>query len=141
MIRSLVVPSAALSLVACGAPSAAPAPARAPTPEPPPMSIAYRVLRGDGGDAVLLAGRTQIDTRHGPRLVAQAPHSPAEEEIELETRPRDDGAVLVEVKYEETSPEGAKIKWHPVVRLARGAPAKADVSGPGWSRTIEMTLE
>jgi hypothetical protein len=77
---------------------------------------------------------------YGPEKPASA-HTSAAEKLELDARPRDDGSVLVQVKYEETSPEGARIDWRPAVRLAHGATARAEVNGAGWGRVLEVAVE
>ena len=141
MLRTIALASALGStLLACArAPVATPSVAH--MPEPPPIGVAYRLLRTGDGAGVLLSGRTDVDTSHGARVEAVAAHSAAGEELNLDARPSDDGTFLVDVRYEETSAEGAKLKWAPAVRLARGATMRAEVNGNGWGRVLELTLE
>jgi hypothetical protein len=108
---------------------------------PPPIAVAYRLIGTGAGEGVLLSGRSQVDAKHGAKVHAVAAHSSAGQALDFEARPREDGTVVVEVRYEETSAEGAKLKWVPAVRLARGIPARAEVSGSGWGRAIELTVE
>jgi hypothetical protein len=141
MLRSIAVIGLALpSLLACArSPTAALAPARAP--EPPPMTISYRVVRSAGTEGVLLSGRTEIDGHHDVRMHTTAPHHAAFEDLELSTRPADDGSILVSLRYEERSADGVEIDWRPWVRVARGIPARVEVTGPEWGRAIDLTVE
>jgi hypothetical protein len=141
-LSTIAITAAIPTLVACGHAPAPLAPApRTAAPEPPPLSISYRVLRGNEGGAVVLAGRTQVTPDHDARVVSAAARSPQAEDLELRARTRDDGAVVVDVTYEERTADGTRLQWRPAVRLAHGAAGRAEVSGDGWSRTIEMTLE
>jgi hypothetical protein len=145
MLRSIALASFLLpALAGCTHASAgAPAPGSAALrpPEPPPIAVAYRLVGTGAGEGVLLAGRTQVDAHHGAVVHALAAHSSAGQALDLDARPRDDGTVLVDVRYEETTAEGARLKWLPAVRLARGVPARAEVSASGWGRAIELTAE
>jgi len=141
MVRSIVLASVlGSSLLACArAPlqqAAAP-----PRPEPAGVAIAYRLVRTGDGDGVVLSGRTLVDPHYGARVDAFAAHTSSGQKLELDARPRDDGSVLVQVKYEETSAEGARIEWRPAVRLAHGSTGRAEVSGNGWGRVFEVSVE
>jgi hypothetical protein len=141
MFRSIAVVCLALpSLLACArAPAMAPAP---PGPrDPPPMTISYRVLRSAGAEGVLLSGRTEIDAHHDVRMHTTAPHNAAFEDLELSTRPADDGSILVSLRYEERSADGVEIDWRPWVRIALGIPVRVEVTGPEWGRAIDLTVE
>jgi hypothetical protein len=135
-LASLLAPT---TLACARAPSIAHA--AAPAPEPQPLAVSYRVLRTEVPDAVMMSGRTDVDARHSARVEASAAHSAAGERLDLVARPREDGSVLVEVDYQETSAEGARLHWSPAVRLTRGAAARAEVGGSGWGRVIELTVQ
>ena len=137
-LASLLAPT---TLACARAPSVAHAVAPAPAPEPQPLAVSYRVLRTEASDALLMSGRTDVDVRHGARVEASAAHTSAGERLDLMAKPRDDGRVLVEVDYQETSAEGARLHWSPAVRLTRGAAARAEVAGSGWGRIIELTVQ
>ena len=141
MLRIIVVASALGSLLLACTRAPVMAPAVAHSSEPQAVAVAYRVLRTGDGTGVLLSGRTDVDTRHGFRVEATAAHTSAGEQLDFMARPREDGTVTVEIMYEETTLEGARLKWAPSVRLARGATAHAEVSGSGWGRVIEVTVE
>jgi hypothetical protein len=110
-------------------------------PEPPALALSYRVLDGEN---VVLKGRSQVDGRtptNGMRVDTLAAHTTAREELELDTQPRDDGTMVVQMRYQEVSEQGAKIDWKPSVRVARGVTARAAVGGVGWGRLIEVSAE
>jgi hypothetical protein len=142
MLRTFALVGLALPLLACArSPASPPAVPAQSEVEPAPLAVAYRVLRAGDGDGVVLSGHTQVNSHRGTGIQTIAAHSSAAEELELNAYTRGDGTVLVEVKYKETTPEGGKLQWQPSVRLARGAPARAEVAGAGWSRAIELTAE
>lgn len=141
MLRTIALASIlGPTLLACAPAPVAP-PAAAGAPEPPPVGVTYRLLRTGDGTGILLSGHTDVDASHGARIEAQAAHTSASEELNLDTRPRDDGTFLVDVRYLETSAEGARLKWAPALRIARGATTRAEVNGNGWGRVLEVTLE
>jgi hypothetical protein len=145
MLRSIVLASVLgpsfLASAACARAPAPPAVAAPRPPEPAGVAVVYRLLRSGDGDGVLLSGRTLVDPHFGARIDTLGAHSSAAEKLELDARARDDGSVLVQVKYEETSPEGARIDWRPAIRLAHGATARAEVNGSGWGRVLEVAVE
>ena len=142
MLRSIILVSVLGStLLACARAPVRQAAAPARPPEPAGIAIAYRLLRIGDGDGVVLSGRTLVDPHYGARVDALGAHTSAGQKLELDARPREDGSVLVQVKYEETSAEGAKIEWRPAVRLARGTTGRAEVSGSGWGRVFEASVE
>jgi hypothetical protein len=142
MLRSIVLASVlGPTLLACARAPAPQAIAAPRPPEPAGVAVAYRLLRSGDGDGVLLSGRTHVDPHYGARIDAVGGHTSAAERLELDARSRDDGSVLVQVKYEETSAEGARIEWRPAVRLAHGATGRAEVSGAGWGRVLEVAVE
>jgi hypothetical protein len=142
MLRSIVLASVLGStLLACARAPVHQAAAPQRPQEPAGVAIAYRLLRIGDGDGVVLSGRTLVDPHYGARVDALGAHTSAGQKLELDARPREDGSVLVQVKYEETSAEGAKIEWRPAVRLARGTTGRAEVSGSGWGRVFEASVE
>jgi hypothetical protein len=142
MLRSIVVASILGStLLACARAPLHQAVAPPRPAEPAGVAIVYRVLRIGDGDGVMLSGRTLVDPHYGARVDALGAHTSAGQRLELDARPREDGTVLVQVKYEETSAEGAKIEWRPAVRLAHGSTGRAEVNGNGWGRVFEVSEE
>jgi len=143
MVRSIVLASILGStLLACArAPAARQAVAPPRSPEPAGVAVVYRLLRIGDGDGVVLSGRTLVDPHYGARVDALGAHTSAGQRLELDARPREDGSVLVQVRYEETSAEGAKIEWRPAVRLAHGSTGRAEVNGSGWGRVFEVSVE
>jgi hypothetical protein len=142
MIRSFALASILGStLLACarGPVQQAAAPPRAP--EPAGVAVVYRMLRIGDGDGVVLSGRTLVDAHYGARVDALAAHTSAGQKLQLDARPREDGSVLVQVRYEETSAEGAKLQWLPAVRIAHGTTGRAEVNGNGWGRVLEVSVE
>jgi hypothetical protein len=142
MIRSLVLASILGStLLGC---ARAPVRASAASPKPPEpavVAVTYRLLRIGDGDGVLLSGRTLIDPHYGARVESSAAHTSAGQQLDFEARPREDGSVLVEVRYEESSADGARFQWRPAVRISHGATARAEVNGSGWGRVLEVSVE
>jgi hypothetical protein len=143
-VTGLVVaaPLAGASIISLGCASAS-----AATPvssvrdarEPPSIAVEYEVTRkgAPSDQSVILQGRTSIDSRGD----AEIKHSARDhEELRLGARERNDGTFDVEVRYQEASQEG-QIAWQPVLRLARGGSATADVAGAGWARSIRVKLE
>jgi hypothetical protein len=142
MLRSIVLTSILGStLLACARTPVQQAAAPPRPPEPAGVAIAYRLLRIGDGDGVVLSGRTLVDPHYGARIDALGAHTSGQQRLELDARPREDGTVLVQVKYEETSAEGARIEWRPAVRLAHGATGRAEVNGSGWGRAFEVSVE
>jgi hypothetical protein len=126
------------TLLACAQPVAKPA---ATAELRHGIPVAYRLLRAGDGDGILLAGHTLIDPRNGARVNATAAHTSAGQRLDLEARSRDDGSIVVQVDYDESTDQGAKINWRPSLRIAPGATARAEVSGSGWERTLEISVE
>ena len=141
MLRSLCAVTIALpTLLACArAPAPPPMAPRAP-PDTPPLGLSYRVLRSGDGDGVLLSGRADV-VNHAMHIHAIAPHSTAEEDLEMEARTTDTGAIVIRASYTERGVDGAGLKWQPEMRVARGVPVRAEVGGNGWSRAIELTVQ
>jgi hypothetical protein len=140
MLRSIALCLVVPSLLACTrSPTAAVASAR--PADPPPMTIRYRVVRSAGTESVLLSGRTEVDAHHDVQMRTTAPHNAAFENLELSTRPSDDGSILVSLRYEERSADGVEIDWRPWIRVSRGVPARVEVTGPEWGRAIDLTVE
>jgi len=141
MLRSVCALSLALpTILACARAPAPPPQAAAPRLSAPSLALTYRVLRTGDGDGVLLSGRADV-VNHSMRVHAVAPHSSAEEDLEMEARSSDDGTIVIRVEYSERNPDGAGLKWQPEMRVARGVPVRAEVGGPGWSRAIELTVQ
>jgi hypothetical protein len=143
ILRCAAILSAALfmsSTLGCLRAAPPPAPA-ARAPDPPPFAVTYRVARSVDGDGVLLAGRMDIGVHDDGRVEARAAHSAAAEKLQLTVRPELDGTLIARANYEERSADGATIQWAPSMRVARGAPARAEVTGSGWSRAIELTVQ
>lgn len=134
----------AISAMGCSRSAITAATAAAPSraPDARSIAIAYSVARrGPDGDGVVLAGRTALEMRRGVEVQEIAARSPARAELSLDARGEPAGGVLVVVRYKETAADGSRIEWEPIVRVAPGAPAHAEVSGAGWSRTIEVAME
>jgi hypothetical protein len=135
-------PLAAASILALGCASASAAthaPSVSDAREPPSVAVEYEVTRKGAppDQSVILQGRTRIDARND----AEIKHAARDhEELRLGARERSDGTFDVEVRYREASQEG-EIAWQPVLRLARGSSATADVAGAGWARSIRVKLE
>jgi hypothetical protein len=123
------------TLLGCTHASASPV---AKTPDPPGLAIAYRVL---DGEKVILSERSQGDPHNSVRVEATTAHGAARETFDVDAHPRDDGTVYVQMRYEETSDDGAKIDWRPAVRMAHGVTARAAVAGAAWGRRIEISVE
>jgi len=143
MIRTVHLLPAALvasSTLACAHPQAAPSVSARP-PDPPPLAVTYRVLRSVDGEGVLLSGRMDIGIHDDGRVEAVAAHNAGEEQLELSVRPEDDGLLVARVRYEERGQDGVMIKWRPAMRVARGTPVRAEVTGSGWARAIELTVQ
>lgn len=130
----------ASSTLACARPQAISTAAARP-PDPPPLAVSYRVLRSVDGDGVLLSGHMDIGIHDDGRVEAIAAHDAGEEQLELSVRPEDDGLLVARVRYEERAPDGVIIKWRPAMRVARGTPVRAEVTGSGWARAIELTVQ
>jgi hypothetical protein len=143
MLRSLsalcALSLALPTLVAC-ARAPAPPPQAIPRLPPPALGLTYRVIRSGDGDGVLLSGRADV-VNHAMHIHALAPHSAAEEDLEMEARMTDDGSIVIRVEYSERGADGAGLKWQPEMRVARGVPVRAEVGGSGWSRAIELTVQ
>jgi hypothetical protein len=110
-------------------------------PDPPPLAVTYRILRSVDGDGVLLSGRMDIGIHDDGRVQAIASHGAGEEQLEVTVRPEDDGTLVARVRYEERGQDGVSIKWAPAMRIARGTPARAEVTGAGWARAVELTVQ
>jgi len=123
------------ALLACAHAPSHTATAPRVSPDLPGVAVTYRMLDGDG---VVLSGRSEFDAHYIARVDTTT--SGTHERLELEARPRDDGTVLVQVRYEETRAQGS-IDWRPSVRLARGATAHADMTGSGWKRLLEISVD
>jgi hypothetical protein len=143
MLRSVCALCVALPAVAACARAPAPPPiaANARGPEPPSLAISYRVTRTGDGSGVLMSGHADMDAHHAIRVHAVAPRAGGEQDLDLESRATDDGALVICVEYEEHGQDGAAIKWQPEVRVARGVPVHAEVGGNGWGRTLDLTVE
>jgi len=132
-------PLAGVSIISLGCASASAATPVRDAREPPSIAVEYEVTRkgAPSDQSVILQGRTSIDSRGD----AEIKHSARDhEELRLGARERNDGTFDVEVRYQEASQEG-QIAWQPVLRLARGGSATADVAGAGWARSIRVKLE
>ena len=127
-VTALVAALPALAGVAC----ARVPPAESPKPEPAAFAIDYRVLREN--DAVVLAGHTDLLAHRDGELTAARPAGRAQ--IDVEPSPREDGSVVMAVRYREVTPDGATLEWKPLVRVARGSSARVTASGEGWTRAI-----
>jgi hypothetical protein len=140
MLRSTAVASLLCpALLACArTPAPAPVVARAPDP---PLMVTYRIVRSGDGEGTMLFGRTLLDGGHGARVHATAPHNAADEDLDLSTRQNIDGSLALSLHYEERGVDGSKIEWQPLVRVSRGSPVKLEVAGPGWVRTLDLTVE
>jgi hypothetical protein len=147
MLSTLRIPALAVSLASAAcAHTPAPAPwtgssTTARPPASPPLSVSYRVLRSLDGEGVLLSGRMDVSVHDDGRIQAIASHNSAEEQLEVTVRPEDDGTLVARVRYEERGPDGTSIKWQPSMRVARGTPVRAEVTGAGWARAIELTVQ
>ena len=140
MLRSVCALSLALpALLAC-ARAPAPPPQAIPRLPPPALGLSYRVIRSGDGEGVLLSGRADV-VNQPMHIHALAPHSASEEDLEMDARTGDDGAIVIRVEYSERGVDGAGIKWQPEMRVARGVPVRAEVSGSGWGRAIELTVQ
>jgi hypothetical protein len=144
-ILTLVGPAAVvLSTAACAhtTPPAVSTSSAAPrAPDPPPVAVTYRIVRSVDGDGVLLSGRMDISVHDDGRVESASSRTGASEQLQLTVRPEDDGTLIARARYEERSQEGATIKWAPAMRVARGTPARAEVTGAGWARAIEVTVQ
>ena len=87
------------------------------------------------------SGRTLVDPHYGARVDAFGAHASTEQRLELDARSREDGSVLVQVKYSEAGADGARLDWRPAVRLAHGTTSRAEVNGSGWGRVLEVSAE
>ena len=139
--------SCAISLFVGGC--AHPTQARAPEPphkpaaagEAPTLGLAYELTRQGDGTGVVMAGRSEAGPYNVLEVQQHAAKTGEKEELRLKLRPRDDGSVLVEVRYAEVSADGGHIAWEPLVHVARGTPAVAEIQGAGWSRAIRVRIE
>jgi len=139
-VRLLSAALLASSPLACAHVTPPPA-AAVRVPDPPPFAVTYRILRSLDGDGVLLAGRMDIGVHDDGRVEAVSSHNSAAHELQLTVRPEDDGSLIARARYEERGPDGTTIKWAPAMRVARGAPAHAEVAGSGWARTIDLIVQ
>jgi hypothetical protein len=138
----LLTPAVALSTVACAhTPPPPPVTSSSRAPDPPPLAVTYRILRSVDGDGVLLSGRMDIGIHDDGRVEAVASHNASAEQLQLSVRPEDDGTLVARARYEERGQDGLSIKWAPAMRVARGTPARAEVTGSGWARAIELTVQ
>jgi hypothetical protein len=129
----------ALSSTGCAHPAAAaPVVTAKDTREPASVSLEYEVARKGDEGGVLLRGRTSIDGRHEARVERRARDR---EEIRFAARERNDGSFDVEMKYREVTPDGVDVMWEPVLHVARGTTATADVAGSGWARTVSLKVD
>jgi hypothetical protein len=143
MIRSMVIPCVlGVALSACARPEPRVAPPPQAPRDAPPIALSYRVERHGDSDGVVLTGRTILEPRRGDAGIEESDaRSPAKSELRFDARQAVDGAILVTVRYREVAPDGSHIRWEPIVRVAPGVPARAQVAGSGWSRTIEVVAE
>ena len=112
--------------------------------EPPTLGLAYELTRqGDGAaTGIVISGHSDLGPHNVMEVEQHATRTGEKEELRLKMRPRDDGSVLVEVRYAEVSADGGRhIAWEPLVHVARGVPAVAEIQGPGWSRAIRVRIE
>jgi hypothetical protein len=139
-MMKLPLAAVAFAASACAHPaSTAPPPQSAKDArEPASVAIEYEVTRKGADEGVVLRGRTTVDGRHEPGVEHNA-HD--REELRFATRERNDGSFDLEMKYRETTPDGTTIRWEPVLRVARGGTANADVSGAGWSREVRVKVD
>jgi len=142
-VQRLCAAALAVSTFACAhaPPPSVATTASARAPDPPPLAVSYRVLRSVDGDGVLLSGRMDIGVHDDGRVQAIASHNTGEEQLEVTVRPEDDGTLVARVRYEERGQDGLSIKWQPALRIARGTPARAEVTGSGWARAVELTVQ
>jgi hypothetical protein len=144
-VFSRIVPAVVASLFAgaCARPPAAAVaePAKAPAKDLPTIGLSYEVTRGGDANDVVLSGHTDAEAHRATEVVQHAAKGAEKEELKLRPRPREDGAFLVEMRYAEVTPDGGHIAWEPVVLVKRGAAATADVTGPGWTRSVKVKVE
>jgi hypothetical protein len=139
-VRLLAAALLASSPLACTRVTPPPVAAVRP-PDPPPLAVTYRIQRSVDGEGLLLAGRMDIGIHDDGRVEAVSSHNSAAHELALTVRPEDDGSLVARARYEERGPDGTTIKWAPAMRVARGAPAHAEVAGNGWARTIDLLVQ
>jgi len=137
-VRPLSVALVAVPTFACTRVASPPATA-VRVPDEPPLAVTYRVVRSLDGDGIMLSGRMDIGAHDDGRVENVA--SRGSQQIHLTVRPEADGTLIARVRYEEHSQDGASIRWEPSVRVARGAPGRAEVAGSGWARAIDLTVQ
>jgi len=106
--------------------------------EPASVALQYEVTRKGEDNGVVLSGRTSIDARHEAAIEHNARDR---EELRFAAHERNDGSFDVEMKYREIAPDGTSITWQPVLRVARGGTATADIAGAGWSRGVRVKVD
>ena len=105
-----------------------------------PVALSYRLLRTGDGEGALLTGHTEVDAKRGARIHTSSPDG-ASEKLEISSHLSADGSLAIGMYYEERSADGHHIEWRPEVRVARGVPAKVNVAGAGWGRTLELSVD
>jgi len=140
---TMVIPMVAVSLLSggCAHPTAvAPPPMESSKDmhEPASVALQYEVTRKGEDNGVVLSGRTSIDARHEAAIEHNARDR---EELRFAAHERNDGSFDVEMKYREIAPDGTSITWQPVLRVARGGTATADIAGAGWSRGVRVKVD
>jgi hypothetical protein len=145
MHRSLLLPTAVTSLlpmlISCvhpGPPLAAAPPPSAPDPA---LAVSYRMLRVGDGDGVLLSGNTLVDWKLGTRVKSASPHGASSQSLELDARHAGDGTVVLQVMYDESTADGAHLDWRPALRLGRGTTTRVAMTGGGWGRVLEISID
>jgi hypothetical protein len=104
----------------------------------PNIALDYELTRQGGDTGVVLEGRTTLDGRESSGVRHSTPHG--REELHFDSRARDDGSFDVWMRYEEQSNDW-DLNWNPVLHLARGSMAVANVEGPGWVRSLKLKVE
>lgn len=109
--------------------------------EPERVSLDLRVTKLGGGEALAVT-RGDIETDN---VVVFNTHRPGEgggeAKLSVEVDPRAKGTYAVTMRWDETTAEGRTVSWAPVLVVAEGAEATAEIAwADGEGRRIVMKL-
>ena len=110
--------------------------------EPQRVSLDVRVTKLGGGEALAVT-RGDIETDN---TVVFNTHRPgeggSEAKLSVEVDPRAKGTYAVTMRWDETTAEGRTVSWAPVLAVAEGAEATAEISwAEGEGRRVFLKLK
>jgi hypothetical protein len=107
-------------------------------PERRPMEVQYSIGVVDSGERAF-TGR-EVLTAESPTLLEQKdPIRDLSIRFSMQVVSEDEAGVLIRVQYEESSAKGFRLKWSPLIQLARGGSTTIGGGRPARSITIKLS--